>query len=378
VPQTLAGRVSSVNPSLAALLGWSGWAGGAGPYVVDAQSARHVPAVGRAIQLFGGMAKQMPLELYRSGEPVVPTPRLLKRPDPTHARSWFVQVSIEDYLLNGNAIGLITSRGLDGWPLSMMWLPAEWVSIMWQPQLGLGAGIVYNFRGVALPFDDVIHVQRGADRLYPVRGVGVVEEYLSTLDRAALEEEYERQALSGAGVPSVAVITPQAQLSEEIATEAKEKWVTTFAGPGRAPVILPNGTQVVPLAWSPTDAQLIEARKLTLLDVANCFNLDGYWLGAPVAGMTYRTAAPQYQQILRTSLEPVIVDFEDVWSDALVPRGSEIRFSRAQLLREDLFTTAQALNLLVTSGIITADAAQLYLALPTKVPLPHAAAAASD
>ena len=94
-----------------------------------------------------------------------------------------------------------------------------------------------------------------------------------------------------------------------------------FAGPNREPAILPNGTQVIPLAWSPSDTQLIEARQVSLLDVANMFNLDGYWLGAPVAGMTYRTAGPQYQQILRTSLEPVLSDFEDVWSFDWLPRG---------------------------------------------------------
>ena len=72
------------------------------------------------------------------------------------------------------------------------------------------------------------------------------------------------------------------------------------------------------------------------------FNLDGYWLGAPVAGMTYRTAGPQYQQILRTSLEPVLSDFEAAWSDAWLPRGTGVRFQRAQLLREDLATSMTA------------------------------------
>ena len=203
-------------------------------------------------------------------------------------------------------------------------------------------------------------MRRGADRLYPIRGVGVVEEHLATLDRAAAEEEYERSTLSGAAVPSVAVIAP-GQVNQEVADEAKQAWQAKFAGAIREPVILPNGTQVVPLAWSPTDAQLIEARKLTLVDIANIFNIDGYWLGAPVAGMTYKTSSPQYQQILRTSLEPVLVDFEDVWSDAWMPRGQKIHFERNQLLREDLPTSAIALCQLKGSGIIAADEARDYL-----------------
>jgi HK97 family phage portal protein len=333
-----------------------------GPYVYDASSARRIPAVGRGLQLYSGLVKQMPMDAYRGLQPL-PRPRLLARPDPTRARSWFVQVSIEDYLLNGNAISLVTSRGADGWPLSVMWLPAAWVQVVWYPPDQ--NSIVYSVSGGVLPFDDVIHVRRGADPRYPVRGVGIVEEYLSTLDRVAMEEEYERGALADGAVPSVAVITPQATLTQEVADEAKDRWMEKFSGPVREPVFLPNGTQVLPLAWSPTDTQLVEARRMSLLDVANMFNLDGYWLGAPVAGMTYRTAGPQYQQVLRTSLEPVLADFEDVWSDVWLPRGTGVRFDRNQLLRDDLPTTATALATLVGAGIISAAEAAAYIGLPS-------------
>jgi len=307
------------------------------------------------------MTKQMPIDAYRGGTPI-PRPRLLSRPDPLNARSWFVQVSIEDYLLNGNAISYVTARGADGWPLAVQWLATQWVYLMWTPPDP--TSLVYTYLGSVLRTEDVIHVKRGADRFYPVRGVGVVEEYLDTLDRAAMEEEYERSVLQGAAVPSVAVITPQATLTQDVADEAKANWLAKFGGPTREPAILPNGTQVVPLAWSPTDAQLNEARKSTLVDIANMFNLDGYWLGSPVAGMTYKTAGPQYQQILRTSIEPVIADFEDVWSDAWLPRGTTIRFDRNQLLRDDLATTAQALAVLVAANIITPQQAAAYIALP--------------
>jgi HK97 family phage portal protein len=334
-----------------------------GPFVFDTQSARRVPAVGRALQLFSGLTKQMPIDAWRGTQPL-PRPRLLSRPDPLRARSWFVHVSVEDYLLNGNAICYITSRGADGWPQTVTWLPATWCYIVWDSYAGGENDVSYYYVGTKLNIDNVIHVRRGADRMYPVRGVGVVEEYLGTLDRVAMEESYERNTLLGSAVPSVAVITPQAMLNKDVAQEAKDRWVETLGGPTREPVILPSGTQVIPLAWSPSDTQLIEARKMSLLDVANIFNLDGYWLGAPVSGMTYRTAAPQYQQVLRTSLEPVLADFEDVWSDAWLPRGTFVRFDRNQLLREDLATTATALSTLVAAGIITPAQAQAYLGLP--------------
>src|SRR5215471_18984659 len=54
-----------------------------GPYVTDATSARKVPAVGRALQLYSGLVKQMPMDAV-GGEVqrIAPTPRICQRPDP--------------------------------------------------------------------------------------------------------------------------------------------------------------------------------------------------------------------------------------------------------------------------------------------------------
>ena len=346
-----------------------------GSYVYDATTARQIPAVSRAIQLYGGMTKQMEMDAYRAGLKL-PRPLLLDSPDPSPLwpRSRFVMCSVEDYLLSGNTVSLVTSRGADGWPLSVMYLPINWVYITWMA--GDPNNVMYTYLGKQLPNEDVIHVARGIDRWYPVRGVGVVEENFPTLDRAAMEGEYERSALAGGAVPSVAVIAPQAVIPQDVADEAKAAWMTKFSGPTREPVILPNGTQVIPLAWSPSDTQLTEARKSTLTDIANMFNLDSYWLGAAVQGMTYKTAAPQYQQILRTSIEPVLADFEQVWSQAWLPRGQKIQFDRNKLLSEDLPTTALALSQLVGAQIMTGEMAYQVLqgvplaAIPYQAPPP--------
>lgn len=337
------------------------WGNVPGPYVWDAESARRIPAVARAIQLYGGMVKQMPMNAYRSGDPL-PRPSLLVAPDPTRGGPWFVQVSVEDYLLNGNAIAQITARGADGWPLALTWWPASWVYITWIPPDPTSAD--YWLLGTRLNPSDVVHVRRGADRFMPVRGVGIVEESLGSLNRIAMEEVYESQALSNGAVPSVAIITPSSVLTQDVADQAKSDWLTKYGGPNREPGIFPQGTIIQPLAWSPTDAQLTEARKMSLLDVANMFNLDGYWLGSPVAGMTYKTANPQYQQILRTSLEPVLADFESVWSAAWLPRGQQVHFDRNQLLRDDMATTALALSTLTGAGIMSVEEARAYLELP--------------
>jgi glucose/arabinose dehydrogenase len=98
--------------------------------------------------------------------------------------------------------------------------------------------------------------------------------------------------------------------------------------------------------------------------VANIFNLDGYYLGAPNATLTYQSPGANFSNLLRLSLEPVLADFEDAWSMAWLPRGQRVRLDRLQLTRDDFAATIETLATAVAAGILTVDEARQYLALP--------------
>jgi Phage portal protein len=337
-------------------------------YAWDVQSALRIPSVGRAEAIYSGALRQCALDAWRGTDPL-PRPRLLDRPDPQATRSWFVGVQVEDYLRHGNAISLVTSRNAEGWPATVVWIPAAWVSFTWTP----GSGTTLYVGATELPRADVIHVRRGADRYSPGRGVGVIEQYLHTLDRVGLEEESERTNLTGAGVPSVAIIAQNPALSQGEADAGKATWMEKYSGPVRQPAILPFGTQVIPLSWSASDSQMVEARKMSLQDVANAYNLDGYWLGAEQAGLTYKSPGPLFLALLRISLEPVMTDFEQAWADAWLPRGQAVRFDRLQISRDTFAESIDALAKAIAppvsdptvEPIMSTEEARLYLGLPS-------------
>ena len=57
-------------------------------------------------------------------------------------------------------------------------------------------------------------------------------------------------------------------------------------------------------------------------------------------------------------------DFEDAWSDALLPRGQNVRFDRAQLLRTDLATSMTAAVAGYGAGLISEPEGRVMVGLP--------------
>jgi HK97 family phage portal protein len=349
--------------------------------VWDSTTAQSLPAVGRAMALYGGLISQCDLDQYAGVQPTAPRPRILDLPDlELGSLALFTRVHVEDYLVHGNAIHLVTARDKrTGWPAAVKWFPAAEWSV--DPSHGRGNLDYYlNGRKVARR-EDVVHVRWGAAPGEPFRGWGIVERYLKTLDRAGLQEAAETNALKHGSVPSVAVIAPQKNPDQADLDAAADRWEQKFGGSARRPVILPNGTEVTPLSFSPHDQEATLARQATLTDVANLLNLDPYWVGAPGSSHTYKSPGPMFLTLLRTSLEPVMKDLEQTWGWKWTEPQYRVKFDRQQLTRDDLQTTITTLRAAVEAGLMTVEEARVYLGwspVPTlgtlREPKPAAAA----
>lgn len=302
--------------------------------VWNADTASALPGMSRALQLYGGLIGSCMLQ-HRQGIDVLPdTPRLLTQPDPDLAYSTFVRMHVEDWWLHGNACHLVTARSArDGYPAATRWFPARRWSIQEDPDR---AQPIYLLDGKEVPRSNVVHVQRGADPWFPYRGMGVVEQHVRTLNRAGLEEAAESASLTDRGTPSVAIITPQVEPNPAELDAAADKWVERFRGTEGKPAFFPKDTEIVPLSWNPSEGQMVEARKMTLVDLANLMNLDAWWLGAEASSHNYKSPGPLFLMLMKTSLGPVMDPFEQVWSQAWLPAGRQVGFDRVSLLRDDL------------------------------------------
>lgn len=317
-------------------------------WVRDDLTVAAIPGMARALQLFGTLMGQMNLDQVKDGKPIKPRPRVLAQPDPLLSKFNFVDTSQRDWWLHGNTCSLVVARDAQQRPAAVKYFPAHaWSVPVDEPDR-------YYLHGSPVSAHDVVHVQRGVDPFNPRRGLGVVEQHLRSLQRIGLQETYESDSLSKAGVPSVVVIAPQKDMTKEQADAAAESWMQKYSGE-RRPAILPNGTDVKTLSWNPSDQEMTVARQLSLTDLANLMNLDAFWLGAPNSSHQYKSAGPMFTTLIKTSLARVLMPFEDVWSRVFTPYGSEVRFDRLELTRDDFGSEVISGRQAIDGGLMTVD-----------------------
>ena len=341
-----------VDPATGAVIG-SG--------LVSARVVEAIPAVARAMGVIAGRMSQMPLALWEGKDLIEPTPPLLVKPDPTVDYPSMMNALCWDYWLHGNAILYETVHEPEyGLPLAAMWLPAERVNVWKEPE----GKVWYEVGGTILDTRYVRHMKRRLDPWRPWRGIGAIEQHMRAFAKISDQQAYESRLLQDSAVPSIAVTVGNPDLSEEEAERAKGNWLGKFSGPRREPVFLPAGSSVEPLAWSPHDAQMVEAQKMSRGDVADIFDLDRFYLGVSDGSFNYKTWASMSRALVQDTLGEHMRAFEAVLTEGWCLPGREIRFDPSGVIVDDLDATMTWLGPAHDRGMVTTDEARARLGLP--------------
>ncbi|OXM73081.1 MULTISPECIES: phage portal protein [Amycolatopsis] len=340
-----------IGPS-ALITGDTGWGGGGYVRVLG------IPGVDRAVMLIADLLGGLPWDAYTDrgrnyAEKVTPRPILLEQPNPEEARIATMSAWAADLVLNGNAIGVIAERNAAGLPTAVAPVPARNVGVRraggsTYSALPTGA-IEYSIGGLTFAADEVIHV-KGPCEPGALRGVGVLEKHLNGHGSLDLAEELARQArnLGNTGIPTGVLKATSPDVTREQLTASKEDWIRSQRD--RTIAALGPSTEFQALAWNPEELQLIEARKLSLLEVANIFGLPPRFLGAPSGGsMDYTNAEAESIDLLKFSLGGHVGRFEQTLS-LHFPRGTWVQANLDAVLRADTLTRYQAHEIAVRNG----------------------------
>jgi HK97 family phage portal protein len=358
--------LASTGGDMAGLSGYSGW-----EVFRDAMS---IPAFWRGSNLISDLLAQVDWDAYTvhgrdQEELITPRPPLLEQPSPPDTAFTVRKSQVLDYLINGNAIGIIATRDAAGRPTSLWPVPAIYCGVRritdGSSPIGLPVGAIeYRIGGRTYSADDVIHV-KGPCAPGALRGVGILEAHLDGAIITALEQQ--RQARNGArpGVPPGYLrYTADDPADPEDLEEARDDWMRRRDEGGVA--ALNANMEFVPVAWNPDQAQMIEARQLSLNEIANLLGLPSSFVNSTNSGgtsLTYTTVDSEALGLMKWSLGGHVVAFEQAYSLAF-PRGTRVRANLDHFLRGDTASRYTAYTAGIDAGWLLRSEARKWERLP--------------
>lgn len=320
-----------------------------------------IPAFWRGANLMAGLLAQVPWDAYTvhgrdQEELITPRPALLEQPSPPFARFVTLKSMFLDYLVHGNAIAIVASRDSARRPTGIWPVPAMWAwnrriteaNVSSSP-LWVGA-VEYNIAGTIFEASDVIHIM-GPSAPGAIRGFGVLEAHFEGALATAHEQQRQARNMSRHGVPPGYIkYTGPDPMDEEDLSDARDDWMRKRDEGGVA--ALNANLEFEAVAWNPDQAQLIEARQLSLNEIANLLGLPAGFVNSTNSGgtsLTYSTVDSEALGLLKWTMGE---HFEN-WSQTLslaFPRGTNVRADMDHFLRGDTQARYNAYTTAIGAG----------------------------
>jgi HK97 family phage portal protein len=309
---------------------------------VNADSAIRMSTVYACVRLLGDTISSLPLGAYvRRGRNRISyaaaygsQPEWVNRPNPDTSRLEFFEQVIASLNLHGNAF-ILTVRDDMGEVVELYCLHPEDVRIK---RLAPGEPLVYEVReefGMRiLTKDEILHIPmfRLPGSHY---GLGPISAARLTIGAAMAADTYAASYFGNAANPGGVIEVP-GELTEEQASDIGRDWNITHTGPYRAGKIgvLSGGASFKPLTLNAADAQLLEARRFNVEDIARLFRVPISLLGHPVSGaMSFASVEAQNLSFVQHSLRPLLERLEQSLSALLPESDGFIKFNLDALLR---------------------------------------------
>lgn len=272
----------------------------------------------------------------------------LRRPDPSHNRSWFVSWVTDDLFFYGAAYSRVTVRDADDHPLALEWMPYRQVMPASTTMLDVAA--ITGVR-VAAPDEPVTWYRGDAGVQIPARDLvifespltGVLTSGLVVLSTAArLDDSANRFA--GAEIPAGWLQqTGGEELSAQELTDRAAKFAA--ARVDNAVAAINRWFEYHESSTNPNDLQLIESRSYQDVATARVCNMPAFIVNTAVPGdsMTYKTALTARLDLLDFGLAPFISCWQETLSsESVTPRGTAVTFDVEPFLRTTMLQSTAA------------------------------------
>lgn len=342
-----AANVSNVTYSQAVMESFGVVAGGT---TVSATSAMRVSAVAACVAKISGAIVSMPLHVYSTDSTDLPDrlPRdalwyLLNEqcsPQYTSASMW-EGVSMAQ-LLRGDAFALIR-RSMNGSVRELLPLPWGCVSPIRSVDGGVRYYVSMPTHGIATWFEpaDILHFPGLGFDDATMRSMSVIQYGArNAIGNAIAMDTYSGKFFENGAHPSIILSVPD-KMSMEQADAMRAGFAARHSGlenAHRMPMVLTQGVTAKEISLSADDAQLIEARKFQVLDVARAFGVPGFMINESTGSTSWGSGIESMGRgFVQYTLQPWLRKIEQELNRKLFPRdsGKFIEFYRDSLIEGD-------------------------------------------
>jgi len=316
---------------------------------VSATSAMRVSAVAACVAKISGAIVSMPLHVYRLNSDVpdrLPRDNLwyLLNEQPSQqytASSMWEGVSMAQ-LLRGDAFGLIRWRS-NGSVREILPLPWGSVSPIRTPGEGVRYYVTLPTHGISTWFEasEILHYPGLGFDDATMRSMSVIQYGArNAIGNAIAMDVYAGKFFEGGAHPSI-ILENDKKMSPEQVAQLQAAFTTKYAGlenAHRLPLVLTEGTSAKAISLSADDAQLLEARKFQVLDVARAFGVPGFMINESTGSTSWGSGIESMGRgFVQYTLQPWLRKIEQELNRKLFPRdtGRFVEFYRDSLIEGD-------------------------------------------
>lgn len=323
----------------------------------------------RCTNVLSGALGQMPLVARAwDGRPLSADYFLpiLAQPDPDKSRFQAIKEIMVGLLVDGESFALVTSRGAGG--------EAETVRVLaWHEAAPEYDPVTHRVKawhvyGMRLPPDAVMHFKGlcfpGEHR--PLNPIWYMERILSG---AIAQDESAIETLVTGAIP-IGYLKSMGTPNADQATDAKAAWADGVAGRSKAPPVLPQQMDFVPLGLDPDKMQMLPSRQWSALEVTIAMGVPASIAGVPSSdSRTYSSALMESRALVQFSLSDWMALVAGEISRFLPP-GIEAEFSTRKFLEPSKLERAQAHEIAVRNGWTDAAEVRAEEGMATRDDLP--------
>lgn len=337
----------------------------------NSEAAMKLSAVYCATNLISNSIANLPIQIVKSekGKNTVDYDHALnyilnKEPDGINSHFMFIKQIVESVILRGAGYAYI-ERDQNLNVKRVLYINSDYVTPMKQSD-GTMKYIVAGFDS-AVGQDSMLDFHMHIDD----QGCGIsLLRYAYNALKLSKDEQDTASKFFSNGGSLAGILKPSAPINDTQRQQCAAAWRSSFEQPGtRTPVvILPYGLDFSPISVDPKDAQLLESREFSILEIARFFNLNPEKLYIYSTRVDAADEAESIQNIFYSdTLSPYINMMCEEMSRKIFKPSERVDYSIdmdfSATLRTDLNTQASYLRSLVTNGMCTINEARSKIGL---------------